>query len=221
MNREQEQGLLKALEQAVVDGDIQETEALANKAVQEGIDPLLALEEGLGKGIKIVGDGFGKGEMFLPELIGGADAMQAGTKILAEKLKSMGMAKKPVGKIVIGTAAGDIHIIGKALVTTMLIVNGFEVLDIGEDKSAADFLEAIRQHQPDIVGISALLTISMITQKEVVQALSEAGLRSQVKVIVGGGPVNQEWSDEIGADAYGMNAYEAVTKAKTLMGFND
>lgn len=221
MNREQEQGLLKALQQAVVDGDIQETEALANKAVQEGIDPLLALEEGLGKGIKIVGDGFGKGEMFLPELIGGADAMQAGTKILAEKLKSMGMAKKPVGKIVIGTAAGDIHIIGKALVTTMLIVNGFEVLDIGEDKSAADFLEAIRQHQPDIVGISALLTISMITQKEVVQALSEAGLRSQVKVIVGGGPVNQEWSDEIGADAYGMNAYEAVTKAKTLMGFND
>lgn len=221
MNREQEQGLLKALEQAVVDGDIQETEALANKAVQEGIDPLLALEEGLGKGIKIVGDGFGKGEMFLPELIGGADAMQAGTKILAEKLKSTGMAKKPVGKIVIGTAAGDIHIIGKALVTTMLIVNGFEVLDIGEDKSAADFLEAIRQHQPDIVGISALLTISMITQKEVVQALSEAGLRSQVKVIVGGGPVNQEWSDEIGADAYGMNAYEAVTKAKTLMGFND
>ncbi len=221
MNREQEQGLLDALRQAVVDGDIQETEALARKSVQEGIDPLLALEDGLGKGIKIVGDGFGKGEMFLPELIGGADAMQAGTKILTEKLKSTGMAKKPAGKIVMGTAAGDIHIIGKALVTTMLIVNGFEVLDIGEDKSAADFLEAIRQHQPDIVGISALLTVSMITQKEVVQALSEAGLRSQVRVMVGGGPVNQEWADEIGADAYGMNAYEAVTKAKTLMGFND
>jgi len=221
MNREREQGLLKSLQQAVIDGDIQETEALANKAVQEGIDPLLALEEGLGKGIKTVGDGFGKGEMFLPELIGGADAMQAGTKILTEKLKSTGMAKKPAGKIVIGTAAGDIHIIGKALVTTMLIVNGFEVLDIGEDKSAADFLEAIRQHQPDIVGISALLTISMITQKEVVQALSEADLRSQVKEKVGGGPVNQEWADEIGADAYGMNAYEAVTKAKALMGFND
>ncbi len=217
MNREQEQGLLKALQQAVVDGDTQETEALAKKAVQEDIDPLLALEEGLGKGIRVVGDGFGKGEMFLPELIGGADAMQAGTKILTEKLKSRGMARKPVGKVVIGTAAGDIHIIGKALVTTMLTINGFEVLDIGEDKSAAAFLEAVRQHQPNIVGISALLTTSMITQKEVVQVLSEAGLRSQVKVMVGGGPVSQEWAEEIGADAYGMNAHEAVIKAKALL----
>ncbi len=221
MNREQEQGLLKALQQAVIDGDTQETETLAKKAVKEGINPLLALEEGLGKGIRIVGDGFGKGEAFLPELIGGADAMQAGAKILQEELKSRDMVKKSTGKFLIGTATGDIHFIGKALVATLLITHGFEVMDIGEDKSARDFVDAVRQYQPDIVGISALLTTSMLAQRDVIEALSEANLRSQVKVMVGGGPVTAEWAEEIGADAYGMNAYEAVTKAKTLVGFNE
>lgn len=218
MNREQEQGLLEALKQAVIDGDAQKAEELATKAVEEGMDPLLALEEGLGKGIKIVGDGFGKGEMFLPELVSGADAVQAGTKILTEELKNRGMARKSMGTFLIGTATGDIHFIGKTLVATLLTTNGFEVVDIGEDKSAENFVDAVQQHQPDIVGISALLTSSMLAQREVLKALSEANLRSQVKVMVGGGPVTAEWAEEIGADAYGINAYEAVTKAKALMG---
>lgn len=221
MNREQEQGLLEALKQAVINGDTQEAEELAKEAVEEDMDPLLALEEGLGKGIKIVGDGFGKGEMFLPELVSGADAMQAGTKILTEELNSRGMARKSVGTFLIGTAAGDIHFIGKTLVATLLATNGFEVWDIGEDKSAEDFVEAVQQYKPDIVGISALLTTSMLAQREVLKVLSEANLRSQVKVMVGGAPVTAEWAEEIGADAYGINAYEAVTKAKALMGLNE
>ncbi len=221
MNSKQEQELLEALRQAVIDGDMQAAEEQAKKAIKEDIDLLLAMEQGYGKGIKIVGDGFGNGEMFLPEMIAAADAMQVGNKILLHELKNRGIDKKATGKYVIGTAEGDIHIIGKTLVATMLTVNGFEVVDIGEDISAESFLEAVRVHDADILGISVLLTTSMGTVPDVIQALSEANLRSQVKVMVGGGPVTEEWAKEIGADAYGVNAYEAVEKARLLMGFEE
>lgn len=220
MNRAQEQKILDGLRQAVIDGDVQGTEELARKTIKEGMDPLIALEEGLGKGMSIVGDCFGKGETFLPELVIGADAMQAGTNILVEELKSRGIKRKSRGKFLIGTASGDIHYIGKTLVATLLTTNGFEVIDIGEDKSAENFVEVVRQHRPDIVGISALLITTMLYQREVIEALSQADLRS-VKVMVGGGPVTAEWAEEIGADAYGMNAADAVTKARALMDLNE
>jgi len=220
MNKEQEQGLLKALQEAVISGDPQNAEQVAKKAVKEGIDPLLALEEGLGKGISTVGDCFGAGTMFLPELASAADAMQAGTKIFVEELNKSGVERKVVGRVVIGTAAGDVHDIGKTLVATMLVVNGFEIYDLGTDNSAKKFVEAVRQYQPDIVGISALITTAMVGQRDVLEALAEYNLRSKVKVIVGGGPVTAEWAEQIGADGYAVNAVEAVTMIKALMGIN-
>lgn len=219
MNREeQKQELLDALKQAIISGDTEKTVQLAKKAIKEGVDPLLALEEGLGKGIKTVGDAFGAGETFLPELIIAADAVKAGTQILTEELKRRGIERKAIGTVVIGTAAGDIHDIGKTIVATLLVANGFEVYDLGADLSPEKFVGAVRQYKADIVGISSLLTMSMISQPEVLKALSEANLRDKVKVMVGGGPVTANWAEQIGADGYGVNAAEAVTKAKAFMG---
>ena len=218
MSTAEKQGLLQALQQAVISGDTEETERLAKTAIKEGVDPLVALEEGLGKGIKAVGDAFGAGETYLPELIIAADAMKAGTVILTEALKAKGIERKAVGTVVIGTATGDIHDIGKTIVATLLAANGFDVVDLGVDVSPGEFVEAVREHEADVLGISSLLTMSMVTHPEVLKALEEANLRGQVKVMVGGGPVTAEWAEQIGADAYGVNAHEAVTKARALLG---
>lgn len=216
--KEKEQTLLEALQQAVIQGDVEKTDQLAKAAIEQGVDPLLTLEEGLGKGIRIVGDAFGKEEMFLPELIIAADAMKAGTRILVAELKRRGVERKPIGTVVIGTAAGDIHDIGKTIVATMLTANGFEVYDLGVDVSPEKFVAAVREYKADMVGISSLLTMSMINQPEVIKALVEANLRDQVKVIVGGGPVTAEWAKQIGADGYGVNAAEAVEMIRVLLG---
>ena len=216
MDREKE--LLEALKETIISGEAERAEKLAKEAVKEGIDPLLALEEGLSKGISIVGDAFGAGEAFLPELITAAAAMKAGTKVFVEELKKAGIERKSVGKVVIGTAVGDVHDIGKTLVATMLAVNGFEIYDIGTDNPAEKFVEAVRQYKPDIVGISALLTTAMVGQRDVLEALAEFNLRSKVKVIVGGGPVTVEWAEKVGADAYAVNAVDAVLAVKSLMG---
>ena len=216
--KEKEQTLLEALQQAVIQGDVEKTDQLAKAAIEQGVDPLLTLEEGLGKGIRIVGDAFGKEEMFLPELIIAADAMKAGTRILVAELKRRGVERKPISTVVIGTAAGDIHDIGKTIVATMLTANGFEVYDLGVDVSPEKFVAAVREYKADMVGISSLLTMSMINQPEVIKALVEANLRDQVKVIVGGGPVTAEWAKQIGADGYGVNAAEAVEMIRVLLG---
>jgi corrinoid protein of di/trimethylamine methyltransferase len=215
--KEKEQTLLEALQQAVIQGDVGKTDHLAKAAIEQGVDPLLALEEGLGKGIRMVGDAFGKEELFLPELIIAADALKAGTSILAAELKKRGVERKKIGTVVIGTASGDIHDIGKTIVATMLTANGFEVYDLGVDVSPEMFVAAVQQHNANIVGISSLLTTSMINQPEVIKALIEANLRDQVKVIVGGGPLSAEWAEQIGADGYGVNAAEAVEKARALL----
>lgn len=220
MDREQEQRLLEALQQAVISGDEEKTEQLAKKAIKEGIDLLLALEEGLGKGMMLLGDAFDAGETFLPELIIGADALKAGTNILVPELKSRGIQRKSAGVVVIGTAPGDIHDIGKTMVAVFLTVHGFEVYDLGVDVSPEKFVEAVRQYKADIVGISSLLTTSMVVQPYVLAALKQANLRPQVKVMVGGGPVTAGWAEQIGAEAYGMDATEAVEKAKALMGLD-
>lgn len=218
MNTQRQQELLRAIQEAVVNGDTEHTERLAKLSIQEGLDPLLVLEQGLGRGIKVVGDAFGAAEVFLPELIIAADALTVGTKILVEELKNRGIERKPAGRVVIGTAAGDIHDIGKAIVATMLSANGFEVLDLGVDVSTERFVVTAREQGADIVAVSALLTTTMLNQRAVIQAVRQAGLNC--KVMVGGGPVNEAWANEIGADAYGMNAAEAVTKAKALMGLD-
>ena len=182
------------------------------------IDPLETLENGLGKGIRQIGDDFGSGKVFLPELIGAADVMKAGVAVLDARIKASGRDRVSQGKVVIGTVKGDIHDIGKSVVASMLQANGYDVIDLGIDVDDAEFVKVAREEKVDCVGLSSLLTLQIENMGVVVRKLKEAGIRDQVKVIVGGAPVTQEFADEIGADAVGYDAADAVKKMKTLLG---
>jgi corrinoid protein of di/trimethylamine methyltransferase len=208
--------LFNKLAQAVIDGEPEDAEAAAKQALEEGVDPLACINNGLTPGIQKVGELFSVGDYFLPELIIGADAMKAALDILEPAL--MGDQKREVvGRVVLGTVAGDLHEIGKTLVGTMLVANGFLVVDIGVDKSSEEFIAAVRDNNPDIVGASALLTTTMLQQKKLIEALEEAGLRDQVKVMVGGAPVTDAFAKEIGADGYAEDAISAVDIAFRLI----
>jgi corrinoid protein of di/trimethylamine methyltransferase len=201
--------------QTVVDCDKDACLRLLDEGVD--IDPLETLEQGLGKGIKQIGDDFGSGKVFLPELIGAADVMKAGVAVLDERIKASGKNRESQGRIVIGTVKGDIHDIGKSVVASMLQANGFDVVDLGIDVDDAAFVGAAQEHKADCVGMSSLLTLNIDYMGVVVQKLKDAGMRDQVKVIVGGAPVTQEFADEIGADAFGWDASDAVKKVKALL----
>ena len=192
--------------------------SLAEKAVKMGVDPVEALEEGLTKALREVGDRFGRGDAFITELIAAAQAMEAGAGVLNEEIARRGASRKAVGRFLIGTVEGDIHSIGKNIVATMLSAAGFEVVDIGVDVKTEDFIEKVRELKPDILGLSALMTTTMVKQRDVIEALRDAGLRDGVKVIVGGAPVTEDWVEEIGADACGLDAGSAVKTALGLMG---
>ena len=192
--------------------------SLAEKAVEMGVDPVEALEEGLAKALREVGDRFGRGDAFITELIAAAQAMEAGAGVLNEEIARRGASRKAVGRFLIGTVEGDIHSIGKNIVATMLSAAGFEVVDIGVDVKTEDFIEKVRELKPDILGLSALMTTTMVKQRDVIEALRDAGLRDGVKVIVGGAPVTEDWVGEIGADACGLDAGSAVKTALGLMG---
>ncbi|MDH3519867.1 MAG: B12-binding domain-containing protein, partial [Myxococcales bacterium] len=179
--------LFEKLTQAVVDGEPEDAEALVEQALEQGIDPLACINQGLMKGIEKVGELFSDGRYFLPELILGATAMKAALEVLEPRL--IGSQKREVlGTVVLGTVAGDQHEIGKTLVGTMLTANGFQVIDIGVDKKADDFVAAIVESNADIVGASALLTTTILEQKRLIDTVVEAGLRDKVKVLVGGAP---------------------------------
>jgi corrinoid protein of di/trimethylamine methyltransferase len=209
--------ILSGLAQAVIDGESEDAEELARQALDQGLDPLACINEGLTPGINRVGDLFASGDFFLPELIMGGEAMKAALAILEPALAG-DQEREVLGRVVLGTVEGDLHEIGKTLVGTMLTANGFEVTDIGIDKPAADFVAAVKEANATLVGASALLTTTMPEQQKVVEALEEAGLRGQVKVMVGGAPVTQVWADKIGADGYAENAIAAVAVAKRLVG---
>jgi len=211
-----EEELYSKLEQAVIDGESEDAEALAKQALEAGLDPLACIDNGLTKGIQRVGELFSSGEYFLPELIMGADAMKAALNILEPALVG-NQHREVVGKVVLGTVQGDLHEIGKTLVGTMLTANGFDVIDIGVDKSADEFIAAVKENNADIVGASALLTTTMLQQKALIQALEGAGLREQVKVMVGGAPVTDSYAKEIGADGYAEDAISAVGMAMRLI----
>jgi len=204
------------LAQAVIDGEVDDVIELANQALDDGLDPLICINEGLTKGIQRVGELFSSGEYFLPELIIGADVMKAGLDIL-EPAMLADQKREVAGKVVLGTVKGDLHEIGKTLVGTMLTANGFQVIDIGVDKSSADFIAAIKEEEATIVGASALLTTTMLQQKELIKAIEEAGLREQVKIMVGGAPVTASYANEIGADGYAEDAISAVDIAFRLI----
>ena len=204
------------LAQAVIDGEVEDAQKLSIQALEQGLDPLDCINKGLTPGIQRVGELFSSGEYFLPELIIGADVMKASLDIL-EPAMLADQKREVVGKVVLGTVEGDLHEIGKTLVGTMLTANGFQVIDIGVDKSSAEFVAAVKESDADIVGASALLTTTMLQQKKLIEALSEAGLRDKVKIMVGGAPVTAAYAEDIGADGYAKDAISAVNMAFRLI----
>ncbi|UCF96142.1 MAG: corrinoid protein [Spirochaetaceae bacterium] len=206
------------LAQAVIDGEADVAVQLVNEGLGKGVDPIEAIEKGLARGIMKVGDDFGAGEVFLPELIMAADVMKQATSILDEKIKSSGSTRTSLGQLVIGTVKGDIHDIGKSVVASVLQANGYNVEDIGIDVAVEGFIESVKQNSADVLGMSTLLTLPLQVMGEVIASMKEAGLKDKVKVIVGGCPVTQEFADEIGADAVGFDAADAVKKVGKLLG---
>jgi 5-methyltetrahydrofolate--homocysteine methyltransferase len=210
--------LYAAMRQSVIDGDATASAALAEKALADGVPPLDAIEIGFVPGLSYVGEQFGMGELFLPDMMLAARAMQKAIAILEPEMARQSATRKVVGRVVIGTVKGDIHEIGKNLVGMMLSTSGFEVHDLGVDVAPDRFVEAAREHDADIIGVSALLTTTMAGQRTVVQALEAAGMRPKVKVIVGGAPASESWAAEIGADGYSEDAIGAVALARKLLG---
>jgi corrinoid protein of di/trimethylamine methyltransferase len=205
------------LAQAVIDGEPEDAEAWATKALEMGLDALECINKGLTPGIDRVGELFATGEYYLPDLIIGGDAMKAALAVLEPALTG-GEGREILGRVVLGTVEGDLHEIGKTLVGTMLTANGFQVADIGVDQSAAAFVDAVKKNGATLVGASALLTTTMLQQQKIVEALEEAGLRDQVKIMIGGAPVTESWTAKIGADGYAEDAISAVALAKKLVG---
>ncbi len=210
--------LFTAMRQAIIDGDPAAATALATEALAADIPPLAAIEEGFVPGLSWVGEQFGAGELFLPDMMLAARAMQQAVAVLEPEMQRQATVRSVAGRVVIGTVKGDIHEIGKNLVGMMLSTSGFEVHDLGVDVAPERFVEAVREHGADIVGVSALLTTTMAGQRTVVEALAAAGLRPGVKVIVGGAPASREWATEIGADGYSEDAIGAVDLARQLLG---
>jgi corrinoid protein of di/trimethylamine methyltransferase len=204
--------------QSVIDGEDDDAVALAQQALDQGVDALEAINKGYTAGMDVVGELFASGEYFLPDLILGGEAMQAALAVLEPALKAAGQEREVLGHVVLGTVKGDIHEIGKSLVGTMLSANGFEVYDLGIDIESSEFVARAREYNADIVALSALLTTTMLQQRDVIEHLAEAGLRERVKVMVGGSPVTQGWADQIGADGFAEDAANAVVEARRLMG---
>jgi corrinoid protein of di/trimethylamine methyltransferase len=210
--------LFMQMTQAVIDGLPAKARELADEALGASVDPLDAIEQGFKPGMDIVGEAFSQGELFIPDLMMSGEAMKVAIAALEPELVKRKQQRQVLGKVVIGTVQGDIHEIGKTLVATMLSASGFEVHDLGVDVSAQQFVDSVRHQGADVVGLSALLTTTILNQEDVILNLKEAGLREQVKVIIGGVPASQEWADEIGADGYAENATEAVEIVKLLVG---
>jgi len=210
--------LFDVMKQSIIDGDEEKAAELAQQALTQGIDPLAAINDGYVPGISYVGEQFGVGEMFLPDLMLAAEAMKAAVSVLEPEMQRRGTQRQMLGKVVLGTVKGDIHEIGKNLVATMLSASGFEVYDLGVDVPFEKFAQKAREVNADIVGVSALLTTTMVGQKTVIEALDDMGLRPKVKVMVGGAPVTKSWAEEIGADGFSEDAMGAVLLAKKLVG---
>ncbi len=211
------QEILDKLAESVIEGESEDAEKWAKEALEKGMNPLDCINNGLSKGIEKVGELFAEREYFLPELVIGGEAMKAGLAILEPALVA-GEGREILGTVVLGTVKGDLHEIGKTLVGTMLIANGFHVIDLGIDCEPSAFVNAAKEHGANLVGASALLTTTMSSQKDLVKAIEDAGLKDKVKVIVGGAPITQDWADEIGADGYAEDAVSAVALAKQLVG---
>ena len=209
--------LLKAMAQSIIDGEAEIAADLAKQALDAGVNPLEAITNGYMPGVNEVGDSFACGNVFLPELVMAGEAMKAAIAVLEPELKRQGTSREILGKVVLATVEGDIHEIGKSLVGTMLTAAGFEVYDLGVNVPADKIMAKVEEVGADIVGLSALLTTTMVRQKEVIEAMDKKGMRNKTRVMVGGAPVTSDWVQKIEADGYSEDAIGAVNAAKNLM----
>ena len=210
--------IIDDMNEAVNNFDDELCKELAGKSIELGMDPIMVLEDGFAGALREIGESFGKGEIFITELIAAAQAVEAGAEVLNIEITRLGASRETIGKVLIGTVEGDIHNIGKNIVSTMLNAAGFEIIDLGVDVPTHVFVDKVKEHKPNLLGLSSLLTTTMGKQKEIIDALKENGLRDSLKIIVGGAPVSDEWAREIGADGYAFDASSAVKISLELMG---
>ena len=208
--------VLSSIKDSLVNLDMDKTIDFVKKAIELGFKPMDIINV-LADGMRVVGDRYERGEYFVSDLIVASEIFKEVMSILEPLIVREKEGLRPFGRVVIGTVDGDVHDIGKNLVITMLRANGFDVIDLGVDVPPQKFVEAVKQYKPDIVGMSALLTSTMINMKRVIEALEKEGLRNSVKIIVGGAPITEKFAREIGADAYGENAVIAVDICKKLV----
>ncbi len=209
--------ILGNLKQAILDYDPDASAEWAQKAIAAGISPAEALQT-MTDAIRQIGEGFSCGDMFLPDLVGAADAMTAATPVIEAEIQRTGAERQSTGTVVIGTVYGDIHTIGKTMVATLLQAEGFTVHDAGINVTAEQFVESVRTQKPDILAMSALMTMTAPEQRKVIETLQSEGLRDSVKIMVGGGAITQEFADTIGADGYDPTAPGAAKLARKLVG---
>ncbi|MBM4426129.1 MAG: cobalamin-binding protein [Chloroflexi bacterium] len=210
--------LFKDMAQSIIDGDSDISVELAQKSIEMGVPPLDAITKGFVIGVNYIGDQFGAGEAFLPELVMAGEAMKAAVATLEPELLKLGEAREIMGRVVLATVEGDIHEIGKTLVGTMLSASGFEVVDLGVDQPADKIIGKALEINANLIGMSALLTTTMVRQREVIEELDKEGLRPRIKVMVGGAPITRDWATKIKADGTSEDAVGAVVLAKQLMG---
>lgn len=208
--------ILDNLQRAITEYDKQAAASWASEALAQGLDPLDTMDA-MTAAIRQVGDGFDRGELWLPDLLGAADAMRGAMPIIEDAIRRVGKQKEPVGVVVIGTVKGDLHDIGKNMVATLLTVEGFEVHDLGTNVPAEAFFAAIREHDADLLAMSALLTTTAPEQRKVIGTLEDEGLRDKVKVMVGGAAITPSFADEIRADGYAPTAIGAAKLARRLI----
>lgn len=209
--------IIDDLKDAIIELDDAKAVEAANSLIADGLDPLEGIEKGLSAGMTTIGDKFNLGDCFLPELIRAGNTFNAAVKVLEPEIAKRGESQSNTGVVVLGTVTGDVHKIGKEILAMLLKTRGFVVHDLGEDVSLSAFVGKAEELSADIIAMSALLTTTMPAQKEVIDFLIEKGIRDNFLVMVGGGPVSQDWSDEIGADGYAETAEVAVKLAKHLI----
>jgi 5-methyltetrahydrofolate--homocysteine methyltransferase len=210
-----ETNILNDLKEAVLIGDDDLAHELAQKALDNDTSAIAILKEAIVPGIQEAGEKWKRNEYFQPDIVMSAEAFRMAMEVIEPRLSSEEYSS--IGKFVIGTVAGDMHTLGKLMVKAMLRSGGFDVIDLGEDISVATFIEKVKELNPDILGLGCYMTTTMLDMKDVITTLQKSGLRDKVKVMIGGVPITQEFADEIGADAWGKDAFDAVEKAKKLM----
>jgi len=219
----EDSGKADELKRAIIEGDEERARVLSEELLRLGLDPLKAVEECIYPAVAVVGERFERGEYFLTELMLSAEAMKVAVDVFTKSMsvRDEGLLTSKMGVVVVGTVKGDVHEIGKNLVSTLLRVNGFHVEDLGKDVAPEEFLKKAEEVKADIIALSALMTNTMQSQRETIRHLIEMGVRSRYKVLVGGAPTSQEWADQIGADGWAPDAPSAVAVARRVLGKDD